>query len=154
MNKQRNRCNPEFRYQLSFLALRFSILAESSLPGFEAHWKHWNHWVTAEDVVICGAPGHDISIATLMVHALSINTAHHVYKCDTVFRSTCNMQISSFSPDCVSHYEDSVISIQSENATEWISAPRKGKEGILLKNGVFWDISQCGSCKNWHFGGT
>jgi hypothetical protein len=23
-----------------------------------------------------------------------------------------------------------------------------------LKNGVFWDITPCGSCKNWRFGGT
>jgi hypothetical protein len=23
-----------------------------------------------------------------------------------------------------------------------------------LKNGVFWDVTPCGSCKNRHFGGT
>jgi hypothetical protein len=23
-----------------------------------------------------------------------------------------------------------------------------------LKNGVFWDVTPCGSCKNQHFGGT
>jgi hypothetical protein len=25
---------------------------------------------------------------------------------------------------------------------------------ILLKNGVFWDVTPCGSCKNRRFGGT
>jgi hypothetical protein len=23
-----------------------------------------------------------------------------------------------------------------------------------IKNGVFWDVTPCGSCKNRHFGGT
>jgi hypothetical protein len=23
-----------------------------------------------------------------------------------------------------------------------------------LKNGVFWGVTPCGSCKNWRFGGT
>jgi hypothetical protein len=23
-----------------------------------------------------------------------------------------------------------------------------------MKNGVFWDVTPCGSCKNRHFGGT
>jgi hypothetical protein len=25
---------------------------------------------------------------------------------------------------------------------------------LMLKNAVFWDVMPCGSCKNWHFGGT
>jgi hypothetical protein len=25
---------------------------------------------------------------------------------------------------------------------------------IVLKNGVFWDVTPCGSCKNRRFGGT
>jgi hypothetical protein len=25
---------------------------------------------------------------------------------------------------------------------------------IFVKNGVFWDVMLCGSCKNWRFGGT
>jgi hypothetical protein len=25
---------------------------------------------------------------------------------------------------------------------------------VILKNGVFWDVTPCGSCKNRRFGGT
>jgi hypothetical protein len=25
---------------------------------------------------------------------------------------------------------------------------------VNMKNGVFWDVTQCGSCKNRRFGGT
>jgi hypothetical protein len=25
---------------------------------------------------------------------------------------------------------------------------------VTMKNGVFWDVTSCGSCKNRHFGGT
>jgi hypothetical protein len=25
---------------------------------------------------------------------------------------------------------------------------------LILKNGVFWDVTPCGSCKNLRFGGT
>jgi hypothetical protein len=25
---------------------------------------------------------------------------------------------------------------------------------VTMKNGVFWDVTPCGSCKNWRFGGT
>jgi hypothetical protein len=25
---------------------------------------------------------------------------------------------------------------------------------VTVKNGVFWDVTPCGSCKNRHFGGT
>jgi hypothetical protein len=25
---------------------------------------------------------------------------------------------------------------------------------VTMKNGIFWDVTLCGSCKNWHFGGT
>jgi hypothetical protein len=33
------------------------------------------------------------------------------------------------------------------NATEVFTA-------VTMKNGVFWDVTPCGSCKNRHFGGT
>jgi hypothetical protein len=29
-----------------------------------------------------------------------------------------------------------------------------GPTSAILKNGVFWDVTPCGSCKNRHFGGT
>jgi hypothetical protein len=29
-----------------------------------------------------------------------------------------------------------------------------GMNCIVLKNGVFWDVTPCGSCKNRRFGGT
>jgi hypothetical protein len=25
---------------------------------------------------------------------------------------------------------------------------------LTLKNAIFWDVTPCGSCKNWRFGGT
>jgi hypothetical protein len=25
---------------------------------------------------------------------------------------------------------------------------------VTMKNGVFWDVTPCGSCKNRHFGGA
>jgi hypothetical protein len=25
---------------------------------------------------------------------------------------------------------------------------------VTMKNGVFWDVTPCGSCKNGHLGGT
>jgi hypothetical protein len=28
------------------------------------------------------------------------------------------------------------------------------KHLMLLKNGIFWYVTPCGSCKNRHFGGT
>jgi hypothetical protein len=28
------------------------------------------------------------------------------------------------------------------------------KETVTMKNGVFWDVTPCGSCKNRRFGGT
>jgi hypothetical protein len=32
---------------------------------------------------------------------------------------------------------------------------RTERHGVLiLKNGVFWDVTPCGSCKNRRFGGT
>jgi hypothetical protein len=27
-------------------------------------------------------------------------------------------------------------------------------KGSAMKNGVFWDVAPCGSCKNRRFGGT
>jgi hypothetical protein len=30
----------------------------------------------------------------------------------------------------------------------------QGDSITQLKNGVFWDVTPCGSCKNRHFGGT
>jgi hypothetical protein len=35
--------------------------------------------------------------------------------------------------------------------------PGKGVSAVMdikLKNGVFWDVTPCGSCKNRRFGGT
>jgi hypothetical protein len=31
---------------------------------------------------------------------------------------------------------------------------RRLMEGSLVKNAIFWDVTQCGSCKNRRFGGT
>jgi hypothetical protein len=32
--------------------------------------------------------------------------------------------------------------------------PEANKRKVKLKNGVFWDVTPCGSCKNRRFGGT
>jgi hypothetical protein len=34
------------------------------------------------------------------------------------------------------------------------SAVAACKHGLDKKNGVFWDVTPCGSCKNRRFGGT
>jgi hypothetical protein len=34
------------------------------------------------------------------------------------------------------------------------SSTEEIKSGINLKNGVFWNVMPCGSCKNRRFGGT
>jgi hypothetical protein len=31
---------------------------------------------------------------------------------------------------------------------------KSNKGSLLLKNGIFWDVTPCGSCKNRRFGGT
>jgi hypothetical protein len=35
-----------------------------------------------------------------------------------------------------------------------IRVTRIGELGTRLKNGVFWDVMPCGSCRNRRFGGT
>jgi hypothetical protein len=30
----------------------------------------------------------------------------------------------------------------------------KGEQELIMKNGVFWVVTPCGSCKNRRFGGT
>jgi hypothetical protein len=39
-----------------------------------------------------------------------------------------------------------------------LGGPRTGLDAVekrkLLKNGVFWDVTSCGSCINRRFGGT
>jgi hypothetical protein len=35
-----------------------------------------------------------------------------------------------------------------------ISKGEEKKTGFSKKNGVFWDVTPCGSCKNRRFGGT
>jgi hypothetical protein len=30
----------------------------------------------------------------------------------------------------------------------------EGFTAVTMKNGVFWDVAPCGSCKNEHLGGT
>jgi hypothetical protein len=37
---------------------------------------------------------------------------------------------------------------------EWSSWLVKVKQKRDVKNGVFWDVMPCGSCKNQRFGGT
>jgi hypothetical protein len=35
-----------------------------------------------------------------------------------------------------------------------IKVTRIGELGTMVKNGVFWDVTRCGSYKNRRFGGT
>jgi hypothetical protein len=36
----------------------------------------------------------------------------------------------------------------------WLSTHFVQPNTVALKNGVFWDVTPCGSCKNRRFGGT
>jgi hypothetical protein len=45
--------------------------------------------------------------------------------------------------DCISVYANLYVTIVSEN-----------KLCLSMKNGVFWVVTPCGSCKNRRFGGT
>jgi hypothetical protein len=40
-----------------------------------------------------------------------------------------------------------------ELGTSFMRVTRIGEEVKTLKNGVFWDVTPCGSCKNRRFGG-
>jgi hypothetical protein len=46
--------------------------------------------------------------------------------------------------------------VSEERITSIIKVTRTGNLGTMLavKNGVFWDVTPCGSCKNRRFGGT
>jgi hypothetical protein len=36
----------------------------------------------------------------------------------------------------------------------WKYVRFEGFTAVIMKNGVFWDVTPCGSCKNRRFGGT
>jgi hypothetical protein len=38
--------------------------------------------------------------------------------------------------------------------TESSFASKLGTSAVTMKNGAFWDVMPCGSCKNRRFGGT
>jgi hypothetical protein len=40
----------------------------------------------------------------------------------------------------------------SKNSSGLLSGRYENK--LIIKNGVFWDVTPCGSCKNLRFGGT
>jgi hypothetical protein len=42
----------------------------------------------------------------------------------------------------------------SSSSKSGISSTRLWLIHLVLKNGVFWDVTPCGSCKNRRFGGT
>jgi hypothetical protein len=44
--------------------------------------------------------------------------------------------------------------VSEEPSASFIRATGIGELGTTLKNGVFWDVTPCGSCKNRRFGGT
>jgi hypothetical protein len=50
--------------------------------------------------------------------------------------------------------EDLLLSIGSKNVNKEISVRSEVFKAVTMKNGVFWDVTPCGSCKNQCFGGT
>jgi hypothetical protein len=44
--------------------------------------------------------------------------------------------------------------VSEEQVASIITVKRIGELGTMLKNGVFWVVTLCGSCKNRRFGGT
>jgi hypothetical protein len=44
--------------------------------------------------------------------------------------------------------------VKEEGSASIIRVTRIGKLRTTLKNGVFWDVTPCGSFKNRRFGGT
>jgi hypothetical protein len=50
-----------------------------------------------------------------------------------------------------SHTKLNLVSMLEDN--RWL-VPILAGTGSLLKNGVFWDVTPCGSCKNRRFAGT
>jgi hypothetical protein len=44
--------------------------------------------------------------------------------------------------------------VSEELSAYIIRVTRIGELGTTLKNGVFWDVTPCGSCKNRRFGGS
>jgi hypothetical protein len=62
---------------------------------------------------------------------------------------------------CLYIPEDGIINSHGrENLKSYIAIVvvtliyRSHKHTDLMKNGVFWDVTPCGSCKNRRFGGT
>jgi hypothetical protein len=50
--------------------------------------------------------------------------------------------------------KDKLTSPTSDGRSVRIVGLRTKSHGICLKNGVFWDVTLCGSCKKRRFGGT
>jgi hypothetical protein len=46
------------------------------------------------------------------------------------------------------------IDVSEEFSASFITVTKIGELGTTLKNGVFWDVTPCGSCKNRRFGRT
>jgi hypothetical protein len=47
-----------------------------------------------------------------------------------------------------------ITDVSEESSASFVRVTRIGKLGTILKNGVFWVVTPCGSCKNRRFGGT
>jgi hypothetical protein len=51
--------------------------------------------------------------------------------------------------------EERVLSVGRPEGNRQLGRPRHGwVDNITMKNGVFWVVTPCGSCKNRRFGGT
>jgi hypothetical protein len=46
------------------------------------------------------------------------------------------------------------MNILSRHWSPWKGINKSQQECLCMKNGVFWDVTPCGSCKNRRFGGT
>jgi hypothetical protein len=56
----------------------------------------------------------------------------------------------------LSHRGNALVVLDIHYACGWfiLIRPQTNKQRNSLKNGVFWVVTPCGSCKNRRFGGT
>jgi hypothetical protein len=100
---------------------------------------------------------------TLMTKATLTFTGEVFWKPPAIYKSSCEINVEYFPFDeqsCVmkfgswtyNGFQVSSFSIAAIIYSVAGSDVRKGR--VIVKNGVFWDVTSCGSYKNRHFGGT
>jgi hypothetical protein len=103
------------------------------------------------------------------VSCLPVTSQEHAHICVSVFASISNLNCNSglwgyhggdYEGCRLLGYKNPVRTSQE---THYISATEQGRlilcrnwgfTAVTMKNGVFWDVTPCGSCKNRSLGGT